>query len=147
MTFRFTDRDRGYSRLMRNVRAAIGYARVSIGITEDSGAARQIESDLTVLEVALVHEFGSRTVPARSFIRSWNDQNRERNRARLRSAGIDLLRGADREAALRRIGAEMLDECRAAMRAGLEPPLQGDDGRAPLTGGQLEDALTAEVRT
>lgn len=50
----------------------IGEAFVSIGVHEGAG---QYEDGTSVVEVALWNEFGTRSIPERSFIRSTIDEN------------------------------------------------------------------------
>jgi hypothetical protein len=47
---------------------------ITIGVHGDDGAASHGEG-LTVADVATFHEFGTPTVPMRSFIRGWVDEN------------------------------------------------------------------------
>lgn len=47
---------------------------ITVGVHGDDGAASHGEG-LTVAAVATFHEFGTRTVPMRSFIRAWFDEN------------------------------------------------------------------------
>lgn len=51
---------------------------ITVGVHDDDGAAQHNGAEgLTVADVATFHEFGTRTVPQRSFIRGWFDENQE----------------------------------------------------------------------
>lgn len=148
---RITDRDRGYRALMRRIEQA-ALAKVVVGVLERQGGETQHGSEISVMSVAFIQEFGGGTVPERSFLRAWADTHRTENAARLRRAATAVLRGGDQERELRAIGREMADEVRAVMRGGVGPALRpetveekGDS--TPLVGGQLEQAIGFEVRS
>ena len=147
---RIVDRDRGFlSLLARLERHAL--ARLVVGVVERAGTERQDDSELSVLSVALIQEFGGGHLPERSFLRAWADTHRTENLARLRRAAVAVVRGADQERELRAIGQEMAGELRGFLAAGIDPPLGPAEaavrgGSVPLVGGQLEAALGFEVR-
>ncbi len=47
---------------------------ITVGVHGDDGAADHGEG-LTVAQVGTFHEFGTRTIPQRSYIRAWFDEN------------------------------------------------------------------------
>lgn len=81
------DRDRGWRQFKRQMRAVKG-AHVKIGVLEGVGAEPKLErtegapakGETTLVEVAWFNEFGTKRIPARSFIRSTHDQQRGRLR-------------------------------------------------------------------
>lgn len=48
---------------------------ITIGVHGDDGAKQHGDEGITVADVATWMEFGTRTVPQRSFIRGWVDEN------------------------------------------------------------------------
>lgn len=56
---------------------------VTVGIHESEGSQQHDGADLTVRELAEIHEFGQ-GVPERSFIRAWHDANADEARKVLR---------------------------------------------------------------
>ncbi len=89
------DRDRGWAKFKRHMRSAKG-AHVKIGVTAEVGAKPKEErgpgdvrqkSERTVVEIAFWNEFGTKNIPARSFIRSTHDENRRRIRSLKRRLG------------------------------------------------------------
>lgn len=81
MTARVTDNDRGASKMLASMRA-LGKARVRVGVLADAPKktgtrtgkrGRQIQQAATLAEVAAAHEFGTATIPQRSFIRATVD--------------------------------------------------------------------------
>ena len=69
-----TDRDRGY-RALKAALAAVGSPRVYAGILQDVGSAVTEEGGDTLAGYAAKNEFGTRTIPERSFMRSTVDKH------------------------------------------------------------------------
>ena len=71
MASTITDRDNGYRALVERV---YGFARPSIevGILAEDGSEQHGDDDVTILDVAVFQEFGTESIPARSFIRDWS---------------------------------------------------------------------------
>lgn len=74
------DKDTGASALLARVRELAGERVVRVGILDDAPkdvAAGEEPSDLSLLEVAILHEFGAPPhLPMRSFIRATVDERR-----------------------------------------------------------------------
>lgn len=148
--FRLRDRDRGLERLLNRLRGRAS-VRIAVGVLARAGAIENRESDLSVLAVAIVNEYGGGGVPARSFVRAWADENRAANAERIRRVARAVLRGGDEQRLLRELGREMAEDMRTRMRRGIAPPLSPDTAArkgsaVPLVGGQLERAIGSEVR-
>jgi hypothetical protein len=95
--------------------------RISVGVHEDRMGQPHGEG-LTIGELATVHEFGTGTVPARSFVRAWFDEKQEEAANILKravAAAKGNLEQAGRMAALR-MAASMQE--RIANR--IAPPLK-----------------------
>jgi hypothetical protein len=112
--------------LVRRIEA--GKVRVSIGVHQEDGARRDPHTGLTNAQIASFHEFGTETVPARSFIRAPLRENRERYKA----LGATLMRKYvnGEESNLQRLamqlGNEMLSDMQARLIRGIPPRLQPD---------------------
>jgi hypothetical protein len=125
-------------------------SRLVVGVLEAAATERNADSAVSVLTVAIVHEFGGGDLPARSFIRAWADENVAANRTRLRGVAQQVLRGAPERELLEAMGREMVLEVRARMARTerLDPDTVERTGRTtPLVGGQLERAVASEVRS
>jgi hypothetical protein len=97
---RVIDRDRGWRKKRANAESVKG-AHVKVGVIAALGEKPKEErgpsdipqkADVTVAEVAFWNEFGTKRVPARSFIRSTHDESRQkiaRMKARLAKLIID----------------------------------------------------------
>lgn len=100
-------------------------ATITVGIHGTEGGAAQKESpELTVADVATFHEFGTRTIPARSFIRAWFDERVAENRDLLLSQLKLVAAGKlTLEDAMQRVALKMEASVRKRIRAHIAPPL------------------------
>lgn len=71
-------KDRVSAAYARIVKPAHG-VEIKVGVLE--GDEQHGDDDLTILELATIHEFGTDNIPARSFIRGWFDENQDAIRA------------------------------------------------------------------
>lgn len=76
MTSKTTSRDLGEKAMLKRVDALKDKPHVKVGILESAGQHQN--SDLTVAQVATFHEFGTESIPERSFIRTTVDENTEK---------------------------------------------------------------------
>lgn len=123
MAAKIRDRDRGYAALMN--RLAQPKAIVTVGIHEAEGAADHGEDGATVAEIGAFHEFGTTTIPRRSFIRDWADENEEKHKDDLRKIGRAILDGKlkSTEQGLERFGALAKGEVQTRIADGIAPAL------------------------
>lgn len=79
MAAQVQDVDKGYQKLVERVfAAALRKPVVTIGIHASEGSASHgdaIGAALTVLQIGIFNEFGTASIPERSFIRAWFDEN------------------------------------------------------------------------
>lgn len=68
-----TDRDMGFDDLMKAFDDLEGEISVEVGVPEDSG---QYEDGANQVLVASANEFGTDTIPERSYLRSTMDEKR-----------------------------------------------------------------------
>jgi hypothetical protein len=107
----------------------------------------------SLLEVAIVHEFGGGHVPQRSFIRATIDQKRAEIQAeQVKAARAVLLGKVTPEVALQRLGAFVVGLMQARIVAGIAPPLAASTlrkkkGKATplILTGQLRSGITSVV--
>lgn len=112
-------------------------ARITIGIHADDGEKLHddatFEDDgalspsvaLTVAEVGAFHEFGTRTIPQRSFIRGWFDENVASNRELVFSQLKLVVAGKlPLETALERIALKAEAGVKLRIRNRIPPPLK-----------------------
>lgn len=167
-----TERDRGARDLLARVRALSGGRKVRVGVLSDApkredsqrgkhskkkrirdAVARRAAGKLSLLEVAIIHEFGAGPVPARSFIRATLDEKRaEILKLQVALAQQVLLGKLTPEQALAQLGAKVAAMCQARIVAGIAPPLaestlrrkKGKTTPLILTG-QLRSSITYAV--
>lgn len=65
------DKDRGWKKIAEEFRKAADKPFVKVGFVGSTGEATHKESEMTVAQLAAIHEYGSEdgTIPERSFIR------------------------------------------------------------------------------
>jgi len=87
------DTDKGFARIVGNIKNAAKQAYVSIGIHQEEG--NQQHGVFTVAQIAAVHEYGSEDgkIPQRSFIRDTHDLNLQANLERLKRMEEHVLMG------------------------------------------------------
>ena len=106
----------------------------------------------TVGEIAEFHEFGTETIPQRSFIRAWYDENFERNRALFKIMMARVTRGQlTQEQAFHQLGSLFVAQIQQRIVDGIPSPLADSTIKAkgsstPLIDtGQLKASITYEV--
>ena len=113
------DTDRGYKALVDRV-YAIRKPKISVGITETSGAA--MDGNLTVLDIAIINEFGLGNVPERSFLRAWFDENEPRTRQMVVAMMTSVIAGKrTKEQAIKLLALRFVAEIQARIVAGIAP--------------------------
>ena len=156
-TTKVTDTDRGAGELVKRLRAlAQSTRRVKVGILSDAPkkARKGSAGKLSLLEVAIVHEFGApaANIPQRSFIRATIDE-RAADIARLQRVVAQrvAMGKITEEQGLAQIGAKVAGWIKARIADGIAPPLAESTVRRkkstkPLVDtGQLRSAITHAV--
>lgn len=113
-------RDHGYNALLK--RLSGGAKHVTVGIHEAEGAQTEDEGDITVAEVAAMHELGLGQ-EERSFVRGYVDDNEEVIAGQLKKLGEAVVKGQlpSTEQALERFGLVTVAGMQARISAGIEP--------------------------
>ncbi len=149
MAAKVVDRDRGYRELMKRLKAA--KLSLTVGVHQTEGA--EPHGELTVADIATIHEFGLGNVPERSFLRAWADENVEEIKKDLGGIGIAVVEGKlTAEQGLERFGVLAVGQIQKRIVAGIEPPLapatiKRKGSSTPLVDtGQLKSAITYEVK-
>jgi hypothetical protein len=145
-------------RVFRELRRKIGKladASVSVGVLKADEP--HADSDMTIVEIAAVHEFGSPAagIPERSFIRSTFENSDVVNQQRALCAKVARKIIRDKmtpEEGLQILGQWGVAQVKKRIRAHIPPPLKDETikrkkSSTPLIDtGQLLNALTYEVK-
>lgn len=153
MSVRVTDRDRGAAALARRLR--VEGSRVRVGVLDDApkeeGEGRS-GGDLSLLEVAALHEFGGGNVPQRSFIRAGVDENLPEIRKVQHALAVQVFKGSTTlPVALDRLGAKVAALLQNRIARGIDPPnaastVARKGSSKPLVDtGQLRASITWKV--
>lgn len=140
MTFSFTDKDKGWAKVMQEVAKLKAQPAVKVGVVGDKPDE--------ALEAA-VHEYGSpkNGIPERPFIGPTFDAEQGKVAAMMGKGLAGILDGTTTEkAVLSGIGESLTKSAKARMEAGISPPLKDGSGRTPLVKtGRLLEALSFEM--
>lgn len=145
------EKDNGLAKFFRNLKAFAGL-EVVVGITAADGAQVHEDSELTVAEIGAVHEFGTDTIPKRSFLRDTYDANAKKYGAQLESATKRVTKGEDPKKGLFVVGETVRADVVDAFNANIPPPLadstiEAKDSSLPLVDtGNLRGSIRSQVR-
>lgn len=146
--------DHGYAALVRAV-FGYGHPEIAMGILAAKGdqTHRGGPPWTTVLDVGTWNEFGTDTIPARSFIRAWFDAASPEMRARARTLLLQVMGGKlSKEKMLQQLGLWGQGEIQERIAAGIDPPNAPETANrkgssTPLiASGQLRGAISFAVR-
>lgn len=117
------DKDQGYKALL--VRAQdLKRSQIAVGITEAAGDKPHGDGQLTILDIATFHEFGTGNIPERSFLRAWFDENQEQAKEWVERVTKLVVEGKlTKEKALNLLGLKFVNEIQQRMANGIPPPL------------------------
>ena len=120
MGFHLRDTDHGWKARLKGLLALKAPAHIDVGILESAG----VEKDGTsVIDVAEWNEFGTATIPERSFIRAWFDEAEPQLRQDFAALMRTVAAGKrTRAEVLELMGQRMVGQVQARMSAGIPPP-------------------------
>lgn len=152
MAFRLTDTDHGYKELVARV-FGMGRPKITVGVHAQEGSeAHEGEDGTTLADVATWNEFGAGTVPERSFLRAWFDENQERIKEVIKRLLADVIAGKITEdVALERLGLWMQADIQKRIANSIPPPnaastVAAKGSSTPLINkGQLRSGITFKV--
>lgn len=125
---------------------------ITVGVHTDDGAAGHGDG-LTVADIATFHEFGTQTVPMRSFIRGWYDENPEFIRDTLKRELTAVASGKRTlDQALARAALIFEGSVKQRIASNIPPPLapatiaRKGSSVALIDTGQLRNAIRGRVK-
>lgn len=142
------DVDKGARKLV----AAVGAMRLPVGAKVGILEDKPYDDSMTVADVALIHEYGLGSVPERSFLRAWVDENQPAIEARLKREVEGALFGKHSpQQAMDRFGLWAVGEIKKRIIGGITPALAAETivrkgSSTPLIDtGQLLSSITHAV--
>jgi hypothetical protein len=102
-----------------------GAVSITLGVhSDDANHTHGSGEGLTIGDIATFHEFGTQTVPQRSFVRGWFDERQEFIRATLQTQVQQVIQGKrPLEQALERVALAYEGDCKARIVRHIPPPL------------------------
>lgn len=144
------DVDKGWNALVKRV-FDMQRPRVAVGIFEADGQ-KPAGDGMTLIEVAVINEFGGGNVPERSFLRAWFDENIDVARETLAKLLQAVVAGRlTKEQALDQFGLSLQAQVQARIARGVPPPnapstIAKKSSSKPLVyKGQLRSSITIAV--
>lgn len=146
------DIDKGWHDLEQRLSALSSTAHVLVGVQGPKGDAQHNDSDLTVAQVASIHEFGL-GVPERSFLRSTMDEHEAQLLQLASRLGQGVIDGRfSQQQALGLLGEKGVGLVVDKIRSHIEPPnapstIKRKGSDTPLIdSAQLAQSITAQVQ-
>lgn len=119
MGFHLRDTDHGWKARLKGLLALKAPAHIDVGILESAGTE---EDGTSVLDVAFWQEFGTATIPERSFIRAWFDEAEPQLRQDFAALMRTVAAGKrTRAEVLELMGQRMVGQVQARISAGIPP--------------------------
>lgn len=149
-----TVRDRGARALMQRVEKAAQAKGFTVGIHEEqAGGPKEGSEGLTLIEVAEIHEFGTATIPQRSFIGAYAEGKEAEAKSDLRKLATAIVKGkVDADRGLDQLAQLYAGEVQQRIADGIPPGLADSTiakkgSSTPLIGpsGQLRSSITGQV--
>jgi len=144
------DKDRGYQAFKKQLEEISGH-HVVVGIRGEAGAASVEDGGPTVAQYATWNEFGTETIPERSFLRSTVDENKTKYFGMLEKA-LGKKKEEDLDKALAILGEVAASDVRAKIVNGPFVPnspatIAAKGSSKPLIDtGTMRNAVSYEVR-
>lgn len=135
-------KDNGYEKLLKRLTTKI--PAVTVGVHAAEGDAMRPDSDITVAEIAAIHEFGLGNVDERSWLRKFVDENEAELRRMLSASAREVAAGRlTADQAMNRFGLVVAGMIKKRITAGIEPGLEDETKKrkAKLTGGAKDTPL------
>lgn len=112
------DTDKGYKDLVKRV-FGIQKPRISVGVFSEEA---EHGGPLSVLDVAIINEFGLGNVPERSFLRAWFDENESRAYQMCQVMLTTVVQGKrTKEQALQLLAMKFVGEIQQRISQGIPP--------------------------
>lgn len=123
------DTDKGLQKVLEQAARLAKGMRLTVGIHGPEGAEPHKDptgkaSALNVAEIGTIHEYGTTRIPARSFVRGWFDENRDKIRETIAKIAIQVVKGTlTPEIAFERMGVRFKAEIQNRISNGIPPEL------------------------
>jgi hypothetical protein len=154
---KISTKDHGFKALRARI-AKAQKLQVTTGVHGDAGAAPKTDGDgevpegaPTLVEVATWLEFGTDTIPSRSWLRAFVDEHEQEIKHILKKHGEALVKGADPEQLLRRLGVYLAGGMRKRIAEGIPPEnadstiRQKGSSKPLIDSGQFRTAIDSKV--
>jgi hypothetical protein len=146
----FTAKQTGSAKFVKEYGAVADVRGVAGGKLRVAGSGDSALA--TVLEVAIFNEFGTNSIPARSFLRAWFDENREKIGTTAAKLMKSVVKGErTRDEVLELLGQWAVGQIQLRISAGIGPPnaastvAQKGSSKPLIDSGVLRSSVTYRV--
>lgn len=95
---------------------------LKVGVTAEKGSKKHPNADTTVAQIGLYNEVGTMDIPARSFLRSWLDENTDKIATHVQADVLTLANStAPASEKIAKRGAEYIKQIKKRIKAGIKP--------------------------
>jgi hypothetical protein len=131
-----------------------GAVSITLGVhSDDANHTHGSGEGLTIGDIGSFQEFGTQTVPQRTFIRGWFDERQDFIRATLQTQVTQVIQGKrPLEQALERVALAFEGDCKARIARNIPPPLapatvkRKGSSVALIDSGQLRNSIRGRVK-
>lgn len=148
LTAKVTDRDRGLKKLKRELKKS-GKSFVKVGIFGERADAAHAGTEKSNVEIAGFQEFGTKTIPSRSYIRATVDAEKGKIRQLQKKLAEQIIKRRTTEVqGLNLIGSFVTGAMQKRIQGGLSPALKPatikrkGSSKPVLDTGQIVQSLT-----
>lgn len=118
-----TAKDTGWNKIMRDARGSVS---MDVGLVGPKATAKHGSSKKSVAEIGAFHEFGTGTIPERSFLRATINANQARYLGLMNVAAQAVLGGLSHDAAFSHVAEVIANDMKQMIRSGLKPELSDE---------------------
>lgn len=147
------DIDRGWRAAVADIAAAAGKPNANVTVGWPASAGQHVRANMSVAQLAAIHEFGTARIPKRSMLAATFEQNADRYALALRQIAVGIAFGkVDLRRGLSLFGAMVKGDVMKRIAQGIPPPnapstIARKGSSTPLIHtGQLRTSLDFEVR-
>ena len=116
---------------------------LSVGLPQDSNP---YPDGTSVIDVGIAHEFGTETLPERSFLRATLAENKQKYRNFMKRIPSKIIKGQSSNGTeMEKLGLAVSSDCKSRIYDGIEPKKKSGEGVPLIDTGHLVESITYAV--
>ena len=135
--------DKAKARIKKLVKEFDKNKLLSVGLPQGSNP---YPDGTSVIDVGIAHEFGTETLPERSFLRATLAENKQKYRNFMKRIPSKIINGQSKsETEMERLGLVVSSDCKSRIYDGIEPKKKRGEGVPLIDTGHLVESITYVV--